>query len=159
MSAHRPHTSDYEDESETTIGLNLKLGLPGNNLKIDLGNGTFKRRHKRKFPMTEKVEEQHIVNERSSNNRKDIAGGAAVGGISGGLTGAGVGGATGAGIGAVVGGFVGSIVPGPGTAVGLAVGAAIGGGIGATAGGASGGGAGIGIGATLVHLLKRRHGR
>ena len=60
-------------------------------------------------------------NERSSNDRKDYAGGATVGGVSGGLAGAGVGGAAGAGIGAVVGGIVGSIVPGPGTALGLAV--------------------------------------
>ena len=103
-----------------------------------------------------KVEQAYVDEKKSNNDRKDYAGGAAVGGVSGGLAGAGTRGAAGAGVGALVGGILGSVVPGPGTALGALIGAGVGGGIGALAGGGAGGGIGTGVGAGIVAKLKRK---
>ena len=109
-----------------------------------------------KVPFTDKVEQAYVDEKKSNSDRKDYAGGAAVGGVSGGLAGAGTGGAAGAGVGALVGGILGSVVPGPGTALGALIGAGVGGGIGALAGGGAGGGIGTGVGAGIVAKLKRK---
>ena len=121
------------------------------------GAVTFETKSKEKIPFTKKVEDRYVADKRANCDRKDYAGGAAVGGAAGGGVGAGAVGAAGAGIGAVVGGILGSIVPGPGTALGLLIGTAIGGGIGAAAGGVGGAGAGTGIGIGVVHHVKAKN--
>ena len=97
-----------------------------------------------------KFEQAYVYKMKSNSDRKNYAGGAAVGGVSGGLAGAGTGGVAGAGVGAPVGGILGSVVPGPGTALGALIGTGVGGGIGALAGRGAGGGIGTDVGAGIV---------
>ena len=132
-------------------------GLHGPSPMPNVELPTLELRQNEKVPFTPKVEQAYVNKMESSSDRKDYAGGAAVGGVTGSLAGAGTGGAAGAGIGALVGGLLGSAIPGPGNAIGALIGAFVGGGIGLVAGGGAGGGIGTGVGAAVVAIKKKKN--